>query len=90
MVTVGNAASRGYEHTVIYDLTNGQRTQELKALRDYLQADVTLSTTGWMISGDIVPKELAFSSNDYEDLATQSNVDFLIILGENASSLAKN
>ena len=90
VVNVGNATSRGYEHTVIYDLTNGQRTQELKALRDYLQADVTLSTTGWMISGDIVPKELAFSSNDYEDLATQSNVDFLIILGENASSLAKN
>ncbi len=90
VVKVGNAASRGYEHTVIYDLTNGQHTEELKTLRDYLQADVTLSATGWMISGDIVPKELTFSSNDYENLATQNDLDFLIILGENASSLAKN
>ena len=90
VVKVGNAESRGYKHTVIYDLTNGQHTQELKALRDYLQADVTLSATGWMISGDIVPKELTFSSNDYENLPTQNDLDFLIILGENASSLAKN
>jgi LCP family protein required for cell wall assembly len=90
VVKVGNAASRGYEHTVIYDLTNGQHTEELKALRDYLQADVTLSATGWMVSGNIVPKELTFSSNDYENLATQNDLDFLIILGENASSLAKN
>jgi len=90
VVKVGNAASRGYEHTVIYDLTNGQHTEELKALRDYLQADVTLSATGWMVSGDIVPKELTFSSNDYENLATQNDLDFLIIIGENASSLAKN
>ena len=88
VTSIGNAATRGYEHTVIYDLTNGQRAEELKALRDFLQADVTLSTTGWMISGDIVPKEIAFSDEDYEDLATQENLDFLIILGESASGLA--
>ncbi len=88
VTSIGNAATRGYEHTVIYDLTNGQRAEELKALRDFLQADVTLSTTGWMISGDIVPKEIAFSDEDYENLATQENLDFLIILGESASGLA--
>ncbi len=88
VVKVGNAVSRGYEHTVIYDLTNGQRSEELKALRDYLQADVTLSATGWMLSSDVIPKEVTFSSEDYERLATQENIDFLIILGETASSFA--
>ncbi|MBI4592066.1 LCP family protein [Candidatus Uhrbacteria bacterium] len=88
VVKVGNAVSRGYEHTVIYDLTNGQRSDELKALRDYLQADVTLSATGWMLSSDVVPKELTFSSEDYERLATQEDIDFLIILGETAGSFA--
>jgi polyisoprenyl-teichoic acid--peptidoglycan teichoic acid transferase len=88
VVKVGNAVSRAYEHTVIYDLTNGQRSEELKALRDYLQADVTLSATGWMLSSDVVPKEIAFSSDDYERLATEENIDFLIILGETAGSFA--
>ncbi|MEK7619630.1 MAG: LCP family protein [Patescibacteria group bacterium] len=89
VVKVGNAVSRDYAHTVIYDLTNGQRSDELKALRDYLQADVTLSATGWMLSGDVVPQEIAFSSDDYERLATQENIDFLVILGESASGLAR-
>lgn len=89
VVKVGNAVSRDYAHTVIYDLTNGGRSDELKALRDYLQADVTLSATGWMLSGDVVPQEIAFSSDDYERLATQENIDFLVILGESASGLAR-
>ncbi len=88
VVSIGNAQTRDYEHTVIYDLTNGQRAQELKTLRDFLDADVTLSATGWMISGDIVPKELAFTDEDYESLATQEDLDFLIILGENSSGVA--
>ena len=89
VVKVGNAASRDYAHTVIYDLTNGQRAQELKALRDYLQADVTLSATGWLLSGDVVPQEITFSSEDYQRLATQGDIDFLVILGESASGLAR-
>jgi LCP family protein required for cell wall assembly len=89
VVKVGNAASREYAHTVIYDLTNGERATELKALRNFLQADVTLSATGWMISGDIVPQEIAFTTEDYEELATESGVDFLVVLGESASSFVR-
>ncbi|MDG1950387.1 MAG: LCP family protein [bacterium] len=90
VVKIGNAQSREYEHTVIYDLTNGQEADALRELRDYLGADVSLSATGWMIGGTIVPKELTFSTDDYEELTTEDNVDFLVILGENASSLAVN
>ncbi|MBT5808510.1 LCP family protein [Candidatus Uhrbacteria bacterium] len=90
IIKIGNAVTRDFEHTVIYDLTDGQRSDELKALRDYLQADVTMTATGWMISGDIVPKGISVSSDDHADLTTENNVDFLIILGQNASSLARN
>ncbi len=90
IVKVGNAASRGYTHTVIYDLTNGTHQNELKALRDFFKADVTLSATGWMVGGDVVPKELALTSDDYEKLTTGNQIDFLVILGENASSLVRN
>jgi len=90
VVKIGNAQTRSYEHTVIYDLTEGQRAEELKALRDYLEAEVTLSATGWMLSGDIVPQELSVTADDYNDLATEHDIDFLIILGENASSLVRN
>jgi len=90
VVKVGNAASREYTHTVIYDLTNGQRAQELKELRDFLKADVTLSATGWMVSGDVVPKEISITSNEYQKLATDETIDFLVILGQNSSSLVRN
>lgn len=87
VIKVGNALSREYKHTVIYDLTNGVRADELKALRNFLKADVTLSATGWMMSGEIVPKEISVTSEDYEKLATEKNIDFLIILGESSTSL---
>ncbi len=86
---IGNAASRGYKHTVIYDLTDGKQPDELKALRDFLGAEVTLSATGWLVSGDIVPREISVSSDQYEKLATDKTIDFLIILGENSSNLAR-
>lgn len=90
VVKIGNAASRGYEHTVIYDLTNGKEADALRELRDYLEADVNLSATGWMIGGTIVPKELSFSGEDYEELTTEDDVDFLVILGNDATNLAGN
>lgn len=90
VVKVGNAASRGYTHTVIYDLTNGQRADELKTLRDFLNADVTLSATGWMVSGDVVPKGISVTAEEYQKLATDEDIDFLIILGENSSALVRN
>lgn len=86
---IGNAVSREYEHTVIYDLTDGKRTEELKALQAFLQADVNLSASGWLVSGDVVPKQLSVSSEDQNTLVTQDDVDFLVILGENSASLVK-
>lgn len=89
VVKVGNAKSRGFEHTVIYDLTDGKRPADLKALKELLEADVTLSATGWIASGDVIPKSMALTPEDFEHLATGENIDFLVILGDNAENLVR-
>jgi polyisoprenyl-teichoic acid--peptidoglycan teichoic acid transferase len=86
---IGNAVSREYEHTVIYDLTEGKHTDELKALQSFLKADVNLSASGFLVSGNVVPKQISVSSEGQKELATQNDVDFLIILGENSASLVR-
>ncbi len=85
---IGNAAERNYQHTVIYDLTNGDKPDELKTLRDALKAEVTMSATGYMISGNVVPEEISVSSEEYQALATEKNIDFLVILGQNSADVA--
>ena len=89
VVKVGNAASRGFEHTVIYDLTNGQKPDLLKTLQDFLEADVTLSATGWLASSDIIPKEISVTPENYQSFATEEDIDFLVILGENSENLVR-
>lgn len=84
---VGNAESRDYKHTVIYDLTNGQKPDELNALRDMLAADVSMSAAGWVFTNEIVPTDLAVSQTPASESAGAPEVDFLIILGENTANL---
>jgi LCP family protein required for cell wall assembly len=89
VVKIGNAENREYEHTVIYDLTGGMKPDELRALRDQLRADVTLSATSWIASGDVIPNEVALTAEDFEALATEKKVDFLVILGEQSANLVR-
>ncbi len=89
IVKVGNAEARGYDHTVIYDLTNGRAPEQLKNLQDYLNADVTLSAGGWLATGNIVPKEVSLSPQDYEAKPSHADIDFLVILGQNSANLVK-
>lgn len=80
VVAFGNAGRRGYERTVIYDLTNGKKSAEVSVLRRLLQADVATITprrdTGdgrvWLDLNDGLPAERLAGSN----------ADFIIILGE--------
>ena len=80
VVAISNADSKTYQTTIIYDLTNGEKTRELSALREFLQADVAMSPAGWVFSDEIVPRELTVDIPEN----TGSDVDFLVILGENA------
>ena len=87
---VGNAKDRGYEHTVVYDLTDGAKPEELLALRSFLEAEVTGVSGGWVNPGDVAARTLTVAPEDPSALATEKNVDFLVILGENSANLARN
>ncbi len=77
--TIGNATGRGYEKTVIYDLTNGKRNDDLATLKNLLNANVATSLPDWLSptgtpSGESKP-------------ADPDHTDFLVILGTSSSKL---
>lgn len=76
---IGNASKRGYEKTVIYDLTDGARGDELAKLKSMLQANVSASLPSWAGTS---------TSNAEEHRPTDSeHTDFLIVLGDASYSL---
>lgn len=86
IVAFGNAVRRGYERTVIYDLTNGKKSAQLAALRRLLQADISVITPVADVND---PKRLNIFLNDGlppERLAS-GNIDFVLILGEASYAL---
>jgi polyisoprenyl-teichoic acid--peptidoglycan teichoic acid transferase len=80
---IGNADSKSYEKTVIFDLTKGEKSDELTRLKEFLEADVSLE--GWIYSDSVIPKELNLEPESEQESA--SNIDFLVILGDNAADL---
>ncbi len=79
IAAVGNAAKQNYERTVIYDLSGGHYPEALAALKQSLNAEVSVTLPGWISSAD-VPSGITLSAP-----ATHgTNIDFLIILGTNA------
>lgn len=88
VVALGNANNRSVNRTVIYDLTDGRKSTELSNLKEFLGADVVMSSEGWVYSENVVPSELTVDSTPGADLVTSTEtVDFLIIVGEDAASL---
>ncbi|MBU4315138.1 LCP family protein [Patescibacteria group bacterium] len=83
VTNISNADSQDYETTIIYDLTGGKKTQELQILKEFLEADVAMTSAGWVFSDTVVPRELTVENPSTED----QTVDFLVILGQNATSL---
>lgn len=75
----GNASRRGYEKTVIYDLTGGSKPDELARLKKLLDANVASSPP---LSGKTVKIDNTGSENLY---TTATN--FLIILGDSSLGL---
>ncbi|OGL99466.1 hypothetical protein A2318_01715 [Candidatus Uhrbacteria bacterium RIFOXYB2_FULL_45_11] len=86
VIKVGNAVTRDYTHTVIYDLTNGAKTDELKSLQTFFQADIA-EASGWMQNNEVVQKQVAVTPDETKPLATGSKVDFLVILGQSARDI---
>lgn len=76
----GNAQHRTYERTVIYDLTNGTKLDELAKLKKMFDANVA-ATDG--------SKQIVLTDGSRENLST-SSAQFLVILGNSSLSLVTN
>ena len=89
VTSVANAESRDWDHTVIYDFTEGQHNEELKALQTYLEADVATTVTGWLFTDNITPRTIQLEDEGVRDGSLTSSVDFLVILGQNSANLVQ-
>ncbi|MEK7458834.1 MAG: LCP family protein [Patescibacteria group bacterium] len=89
VVKIGNAQSKTVARTTIYDLTLGRKAAELSALKEFLGADVIMASEGWVYDNSVVPSDLTTTETPGNTLVTANEtVDFLIIVGEDAASLA--
>ena len=87
VVEIGNADSKNYTKTLIYDLTEGKKSEELATLKDFLEADVAMSASGWIYSDEVVPRELSVATPGEDIKMSEESIDFLVILGESAENL---
>lgn len=89
VVHIANATQKGLARTVIYDLTDGRKSAELAELQRFLGADVVSSVEGWVYADDVVPTDLTATDDPAATLVTSEvQVDFLVIVGEDAASFA--
>lgn len=89
VVKIGNAENKTVVRTTIYDLTRGRKAAELSALKEFLGADVIMASEGWVYADDVVPTDLTPSETPGTTMVTANEtVDFLIVVGEDAASLA--
>ncbi len=79
---VSNAVEQNYEKTIIYDLTDGTKNDDLQFLKEKLNAEVSLSTPSWLTDSASSGEISLFDSSAKE---TNNLTDFLIILGKNAT-----
>lgn len=84
----GNAVRRGYERTVIFDLTGGKKPAELANLRKILSATVSENIPSWIASGtNASSSRIVLSDGLAPERILSSNSDFLVILGEASAGL---
>lgn len=82
-VKLGNAVRRGYKDSVIFDLTNGKKPEELAKLKTLLNANVSLSVATLEDDG----AKIVYGEEMSVEKIT-SDIDFLVILGETSYSFA--
>ncbi len=87
VVKIGNASDRGFSDTVIYDLTRGTESESLNQLSELLEGRINMSAAGWVYTNNIIPTELSITNDNGETQTTESDIDFLIILGEKTANL---
>jgi LCP family protein required for cell wall assembly len=85
VTSTGNAAQKGYERSVIFDLTGGKRPNELARLKNILDANVSSVLPAWL-SGSTSTR-VVYSEGLKAEPITATTSEFLIILGESSLGL---
>jgi len=89
VVKSGNAESKNSQVTRVFDFTKGLKREELQTLRKFLETQISLSASGWLAPSESAGRDFALADEAFQTLATEKDLDFLIILGDNAASLLK-
>ncbi len=76
---VGNATEQNFERTVIYDLTAGEKNDDLDFLKEKLGAEISSSLPSWFLNPETPSGVALFPA------APTNSTDFLIVLGSNAN-----
>lgn len=86
VVRISNAASTTWATTTIFDFTGGAKDKELAALKDYLNADVIMTSAGALVAEEVSPNAI-WDATSLATYRTEENADFVVILGENSGKL---
>ncbi|HEU0050563.1 MAG TPA: LCP family protein [Patescibacteria group bacterium] len=89
IMAFGNAVRRGYERTIIFDLTGGKKPAELATLKKLLDADVSTTLPSWITTASGTSSRVVYGDGLAPERILSSNSDFLIILGEASYGLLK-
>lgn len=87
VTSTGNAAQKGYERSVIFDLTGGKKPDELARLKKLLDANVSSVLPAWL-SGD-TSQRVVYSEGLKAEPINATSSEFLIILGESSLGLTQ-
>ena len=71
--------------TLGFPVIMGRKT--IEALGKPLEGRINMSAAGWVYTNNIIPTELSITNDNGETQTTESDIDFLIILGEKTANL---
>lgn len=86
IIAIGNASSTSWTTTTIFDFTGGAKDKELAALKDYLNADVIMTSAGALKAEEVSPSAI-WDASSLAKYRTEEGADFVVILGENSGTL---
>jgi LCP family protein required for cell wall assembly len=87
IVSFGNALRRGYERSVIFDLTGGKKSEELAKIRKTLNATVSYTLPSWIAGSNNSSTRVVYTDGLSQERIQSGSTDFLVILGDASAPL---
>ncbi len=80
---IGNAAQRGYDDTIIFDLSGGQKAEDIAKLKQLLSASVSTAERTTNDDGETI----IYTKNLSEEVIVSPSTDLVIVLGDSSLGL---